>query len=221
MTDRLLRLLVLVGLCGFVRAQTIDELTIPKKTEIFITLERSISTRTATAGDKFYGQIAVPLTANDKIVVPVGSFIIGHVDITKEAPRLRGKAELGLRFDTIILPDGTTRDIQAILESAEGYETAAPNEEGKVSASGGQAETVGKGALAGGSIGMLGGGLANRGSWKGVAIGGGVGAATGAIVGALMKNKEVDLPRGSSITVILDNDIRFTKPAPPSQGKPL
>lgn len=221
MKNRLVHLLVLAGLCGFVRAQTIDDLTIPRKTEIFITLERSISTRTATSGDKFFGKIAVPLTSNDKIIVPVGSFIIGHVDTSKEAPRLRGKAELGLKFDTIILPDGTTREIQAILGSAEGYETAAPDEEGKVSASGGQAETVGKGALAGGSIGMLGGGLANRGSWKGVVIGGGAGAATGAIVGALMKNKEVDLPRGSSITVILDNDIRFTKPAPPPQGKPL
>jgi hypothetical protein len=220
MKTRMLRLLVLVALCGVLRAQTIDDLTIARKTEIFITLERSISTRTATTGDKFYGRIAVPVTQNDKIVIPVGSYIIGHVDTSKEAPRLRGKAELGLRFDTIILPDGTTREIEAVVASAEGYENSSPNEEGKIQASGGQGADVGKGAVAGGTIGGTMGGLGTR-SLKGVGIGAGAGAATGAIIGALKKNREVDLPRGSSITVILDNDIHFTKPAPPAQGKPL
>jgi len=220
MKTRMLRLLVLVGLCSFLKAQTIDDLTIPKKTEIFITLERSISTRTATTGDKFYGRIAVPVTANDKIVLPVGSYIIGHVDTNKEAGRLRGKAELGLKFDTIILPDGTTRDIEAIVGSAEGYENSSPNEEGKIQASGGQGEDVGKGAVAGGTIGGTMGGLGTR-TLKGMGIGAGAGAATGAIIGALKKNKEVDLPKGASITVILDSDIHFTKPAPPAQGKAL
>ncbi len=220
MKTRMLRLLVLVGLCGFLKAQTIDELTIPKKTEIFITLERSISTRTASTGDKFYGRIAVPVTANDKIVLPVGSYIIGHVDTSKEAPRLRGKAELGLKFDTIILPDGTTRDIEAVVAAAEGYESSSTNEEGKIQASGGQSGDVGKGAVAGGTIGAAAGGWGSH-SWKGVGIGAGAGAATGAIIGALKKNQEVDLPKGASITVLLDNDIRFTKPAPPAQGKPL
>ncbi len=220
MKTRMLRLLVLVGLCSFLKAQTIDDVTISKKTEIFITLERSISTRTATTGDKFYGRIAVPVTANDKIVLPVGSYIIGHVDTSKEAPRLRGKAELGLKFDTIILPDGTTRDIEAVVASAEGYENSSPNEEGKIQASGGQGAEVGKGAVAGGTIGAMAGGWGSR-SLKGVGIGGGAGAATGAIIGALKKNKEVDLPKGASITVILDNDIHFTKPAPAAPGKAL
>jgi len=220
MKTSMLPLLVLVGLGGLLRAQTIDDLTITRKTEIFITLERSISTRTASSGDKFYGRIAVPVTQNDKIVVPVGSYIIGHVDTSKEAPRLRGKAELGLKFDTIILPDGTTRDIQAVVGSAEGYENTSPSEEGKIQASGGQGEAAGKGAVAGGTIGGTLGGIGTR-SLKGVGIGAGAGAATGAIIGALRKNKEVDLPRGTSITVILDTDIHFTKPAPPSQGKPL
>ncbi|RPI29117.1 MAG: hypothetical protein EHM61_02670 [Acidobacteria bacterium] len=213
-------LLVLAGLLGPVSAQTIDNVTISKKTEIFITLERSISSRTASTGDKFYGRIAVPVTVNDKIVLPVGSYVIGHVDTSKEAGRLRGKAELGLKFDTIILPDGTTRDIRAVLASAEGYETGSPDEEGKIQASGGQAEDIGKGTLAGGTVGGTIGGLGSR-SWRGVGIGAGAGAATGAIIGALKKNREVDLPKGASITVVLDSDIRFAKPEPPSQGKPL
>jgi len=220
MKTGVLHLLVFVGLCSTLSAQTIDDFTIPKKTEIFITLEKSISTRTANTGDKFFGQIAVPVTANDKIVIPVGSYIIGHVETAKEAPRLRGKAELGLRFDTIILPDGTTRNIEAVLSSAEGYENSTSSEEGKIQASGGQAGDIGKGAAAGGPIGGTAGGMATR-SLKGFGIGAGVGAATGAIIGALKRNKEVDLPRGTSITVILDNDVRFAKPALASEGKPL
>ncbi|RPJ80685.1 MAG: hypothetical protein EHM18_18105 [Acidobacteria bacterium] len=219
MKTRVAPLLVLVGFFGLTSAQIIDDLTISRKTEIFITLERSISTRTASTGDKFYGRIAVPVTANDKIVIPVGSYIIGHVDTSKEAPRVRGKAELGLKFDTVILPDGTTREMKAVIGSAEGYETAT-DEQGKIRASGAQGEDVGKGAVAGGTIGGTLGGIGTR-SLKGVGIGAGAGAATGAIIGALKKNKEVDLPKGTSITVVLDSDIRFARPAPPSQGKPL
>ncbi|MFB3906569.1 MAG: hypothetical protein ACE15E_24270 [Acidobacteriota bacterium] len=220
MKHKPLGLLVLVGVWSLLGAQTIDEVTIPKKTEIFITLERSISTRTASAGDKFYGRITVPVTANDKIVIPVGSYIIGHVDTVKEAPRLRGNAQLGLKFDTIILPDGTTRDIAGVLSSAEGYENATSSEEGKIQPQGGQGDEIGKGTVAGGTVGGTLGGVGTR-SLKGVGIGAGAGAATGLLIAALRKNKEVDLPRGTSITVMLDNDIRFTRPIPPSQGKPL
>jgi hypothetical protein len=216
----MLNSLIVLWLAAATAGQTIDDLVIPRKTEIFITLERSINTRTAAAGDKFYGRIAVPVTQNDRIVVPVGSYIIGHVDAAREAGRVKGRASLALKFDTVILPDGTTREIRAVLSSAEGYETAPPSEEGKLEGEGVQAEDVAKGAVTGASVGTTVGVIGTR-SWKGAGIGAGAGAATGAIIGALKKNQEVNLPRGSSITVVLDTDIKFVRPTPDRQGEPF
>ncbi len=209
-----------VGPLVEVLAQTIDEVTIPKKTEIFITLERSISSRTASTGDKFFGLVAVPITQNDKIVVPVGTYILGHVDSFRRAPRVKGQGELILRFDTVILPDGTTREMRAALSSAEGYETDKTTEEGKVHAAGDQTEEVAKKAATGAGTGAVVGSIAKH-SWSGAGIGAGVGAATGAVLGVFKRNNDVNLPKGSSVTIVLDNDIRFVKPSPVKQGEPL
>ena len=218
------QILILIALTAStlwtVLAQTIDEVTIPRKTEVFITLEKSISTRTAAVGDKFFGQVSVPITQNDKIVVPVGSYIIGHVDSIRRAPRVKGQGELTLRFDTVILPDGTTREMRAAVSSAEGYETDKTSEEGKIQASGESTEDTAKGTAAGAATGGTIGSIAGR-SWKGAGIGAGIGAATGAVVGILKRNKEVMLPKGSSVTIILDNDIRFVRPAPVKTGEKL
>jgi hypothetical protein len=193
-------------------AQTIDDVVIPRKTEIFITLGRTVSTKTATAGDKFFGQIAVPVTINDRIVIPAGSHIIGHVDKTKKPRRVKGEGEIALRFDTVILPDGTTRQIAAALASAEGYEATA-GEEGVIVAESDQGEEAAAGAVKGAVTGAGIGGIAGR-SWKGAGIGSIAGAATGAVIGVMKKNNEVVLPRGTSLTVQLDQDVRFIKPEP-------
>ena len=86
---------------------TLDDLVIPSKTDIFLTLQQSISTKAAGRGNKFFGKLVVPVTANDKIVIPVGSYVIGHVLAANEPGYLKGSAELLLAFDSIILPDGT------------------------------------------------------------------------------------------------------------------
>ena len=58
---------------------SLDDIVIPRKTKIFFTLQQTISTKAAGTGDKFFGKIAVPVTVNDQIVIPVGSYIIGHI----------------------------------------------------------------------------------------------------------------------------------------------
>lgn len=207
----MLRLLCLMFSLGVVLAQTLDEVVIPAKTEIFLTLERTVSTRTASAGDKFYGRVAVPLTLEDRIVIPAGAYIIGHVDHSKKPGSVKGKAQIELKFDTIILPDGTTRQIRAVAESAEGYQSDPRDEEGKIEASGSQgretAETAAGGAVTGGVI----GGVATR-SWKGMGVGSAIGAAGGAIAGVFKKGEDVVLPKGTSVTIQLHESVRFVRP---------
>jgi len=193
-------------------AQTLDEAVVPRKTEIFVKIQRSLNTRTARTGDRFHGQVEVPVTLEDQIIIPEGSFIIGHVDVSRSGGRVKGKAEMRLLFDTVILPDGTTRDIRAVLSSAEGQTLSPTGEDGTLQGQGGQAGeaagTATKGAVPGAGIGAIAGG------WKGAGIGAAAGAATGALVGLLKHGKPVELPRGTSITIQLEDDIQFVKPSP-------
>lgn len=195
------------------QVEPIDSAVIPAKTEIFVRLQRTINTKTATDGDKFHGEIVVPVTAHDQIVIPVGSYIIGHVDLSRQAGRLKGKSQLRLVFDSVILPDGTTRQIRAVVQSAESQRTKAGDEEGTLEGGGGQAAETAGGAAGGAIAGGVTGGLGTR-SWSGAGVGAAIGAAAGGLIGALKKGEDVVLQRGSSITVQLDDDISFVKPMP-------
>jgi type IV secretion system protein VirB10 len=221
-----------LALSSFCLAQTIDEVVIPRKTEMFINLERALNTRTATPGDSIFGVVAVPLTQNDKIIIPVGSFVKGQVETSKKPGRIKGTGELTLRFNLLILPDGTTREFQAMASSAEGYETKGGSEEGKIKAQSDQASDVGKGAIYGAPVGAAIGATAGVGAYNdrtrdlsgirtGALVGAGAGAGIGALVGLLFRNEQVDLTKGTVITVVLDKDVRFVKPAPETPKKPL
>ena len=88
----LLASLMMASLWG----QSLDDVVIPRKTEVFFTLERSVSTKTARSGDKFFGHISVPVTQDDQIVIPVGSYLIGHVEASSEPGYVKGKGQIRL-----------------------------------------------------------------------------------------------------------------------------
>ena len=209
----------MLALCicmGAPAAQNLDDVVIPRKTEIFVRLERALHTKTARTGDRFHCSVDVPVTIDDRIVIPKGSYIIGHVDRSESAGRVQGKSQMRLLFDTVILPTGTTRSIQAVVQSAEEQKMNDALEDGTIEGGGSQGgETTGKaagGAATGGVIGGLAGG------WSGAGVGAAAGAATGALIGLLKKGKHVELRRGSSITIQLENAIEFVKPATKKAG---
>ena len=116
------------------------------------------------------------MTVEDKIIVPTGSFIIGHVEASRTGGRVKGKPEIKLLFDTVILVGGTIRNIRAVLASAEGQKLDEAREDGTIQGQGCQkgeaAGTATKGAIPGAGIGAIAGG------WKGAGIGAAAGAAS-------------------------------------------
>lgn len=193
------------------RSFTIDDVVIPGKTEIFLALQQSISTKAAGPGYKFFGRLVVPVTANDQIVVPVGSYVIGHVLDSQEPGYLKGSAELLLAFDSIILPDGTTREIEAVVQSAEGLKSDQTDEEGTLQAPGNQGEETAAGATKGAVAGGVVGALSGR-DLEGLGVGAAIGAATGALIGLFKKGDDAVLGKGTTVTIQLKNDIRFVRP---------
>ena len=204
--------------------QSIDDTVIPGKSAVFISLQQTLNTKSARSGDKFSSQVEVPVTAHDRIVIPVGSYIIGYVDKSKRAGRLKGKAELTLKFDTVILPDGTTRYMRAGVHSSEGYATDLDNENGRIQGQGGaNGEVVGgaaSGAVTGSIIGILVG--SSRGNvGRGAAAGAAIGAAVGGIMALFKRGEDVVLPRGSTLTIQLQEDVHFEMPVPRLPRRPL
>jgi type IV secretion system protein VirB10 len=212
---------IIVLLCSFmallasVHSQNLDGLVLPAKTEIFIRLQRTLNSKTVSPGDKFSAQVEVPVTHNDRIVIPVGSYLLGHVASKETAGYLEGKASMVLVFDTVIFRNGITRQLKAHVQSAEGYETNPESEEGELRADGNQGEEIAVGAATGAVIGLITAGTARvfgRGSPRAFEIGPGIGAAGGALLAALKKGEEVELRRGSSLTIQLQDEVMFVKP---------
>ena len=186
-----------------------------KKSEIVISLLSFITTRTAAPGDKFYGQVAIPVVANDQILLPAGSYIVGNVIRTKRAGRLRGKAELELNFNSVIFPTGKTRSIQARGRSADGYKsTDIQASEGTIEANpqkGKDIEQSAKDVLIGASLGSIIIGPTS-GNLRGWAAGSIAGAATGLGLTLLRRGNDVELKKGAQITLVLDQDVQLVKP---------
>src|SRR4051794_23381979 len=85
------------------------EFVVDPGTRIPLSLINSITTKTAAEGDHIYLETVFPILVNGKIVIPPGSYVAGTVTQVKRPGRMKGRGEIYLRFDTLTLPNGTTR----------------------------------------------------------------------------------------------------------------
>jgi hypothetical protein len=180
-------------------------ITVPVGTRIGVILENGISTATARPGDSVYFKTSFPITISNKVVVPVGSYLRGEVTEAKRAGRIKGKGELRIRLSTLILPNGYTVDLNAEPHSADGGQNKTDSE-GKITGPGGKgkdATTIATTTAAGAGIGAIGGG------GKGAGIGAGVGGVVGLAAVLLSRGPEAQLPRGSSMDLVLERDLQL------------
>src|SRR5262245_7605249 len=89
-------------------------------TKIPLSLWNTVSTKNAIEGDRVYLETIFPIIVNGRIVVPVGSSVAGTVTSVKRAGRVKGRAELFVRFDSLILPNGVVRDFRARVSNVDG-----------------------------------------------------------------------------------------------------
>src|SRR3954465_8491591 len=173
---------VFTGLAAIALAQEAPpagkEYVVDPGTKIPLSLINTISTKHSAEGDRVYLETAFPVLVNGRIVIPVGSYVAGTVTQIKKPGRVAGRGELYVRFDSLTLPNGVTRDFRARLGGVDGQNSGElDRSEGKVRSEGnkaGDARTVGEAAGAGASIGVI----ASQ-----TAMGAGVGAAAGAAAG--------------------------------------
>lgn len=181
--------------------------TIAQGTHILLSLTNPVSTKDSKDGDAIYFTTTIPVAQDGQIVIPRGSYVRGSVNKAKAAGRGANKGELYIRFDSLTLPNGVSRDFHARLTSADSANGKVDPDEGKISGTGKNTKPGEVGRDVG--IGAAGGVL--LGSAVGHPITGlGIGAAAGVAAVLLGKNKDVVLPRGTSVEMVLDRDLYYT-----------
>src|ERR1700726_1729647 len=179
-------------------------ITVPAGTRVAVVLENGISTRSAKSGDSLYFRTSFPITQNNHIVIPVGSYLRGELLDARRPGRIKGKGEFRMRLNTLIFPNGYTVDLNAAPRSADsgGNETMDP--EGKVTGPGGKGKDVGTVAettITGAGVGAIAGGA------KGAGIGAGIGGLAGLAAILLTRGPEAELPRGSTLDIVLEHEL--------------
>ena len=176
---------------------------VPAGTVIPITLTSRVSTKDSRDGDGIYGRTTFPITINNKIVIPEGSYVRGKISEIRRPGRVKGKGELALNFQTLVLPSGITIPIYTSLGGTGG----AGERKGEAtvqgdSSKGEDAKTVERTTVEGAGIGAIGARTV-----KGAGVGGAGGAAAGAAAVLLTRGQDLVLGPGTTLEIVLDRPI--------------
>lgn len=186
--------------------------TVQAGTKIPLSMINSVSTKNSAEGDRIYLETVFPILVDGKIVVPPGSYVAGTVTQIKRPGKVKGKGELYVRFDSLTLPNGVTRDFRSRIGSLDGRSNEQLDKsEGKIKSEGnkaGDATVIGTAASTGASIGAL-GGLSSGHTGMGAGIGAAAGAAAG-LVGVLMtRGPDAVLAKGTTMEMVLDRPLLY------------
>ena len=172
-------------------------------------LRNAVDTKHSAAGDRVYLETSYPVYVNQQLVIPQGSYVMGTVVQAERAGKVKGKSALNIRFDSITLPGGVTRDFRSRLSSAEASQV---DEEGRIkgeSGKGNDARTVATTTAAGAGIGTI-AGAARSAPLKGLGIGSAAGAAAGLAAVLMTRGPDVVLRPGTPVEMVLDRELHFT-----------
>jgi hypothetical protein len=164
--------------------KTFEELVVAANSVIGLQTETRISSETARVEDRVEARVTRDVRVADSVAIPAGSRAIGSVTFVERGGKFKERARLGVRFETLVLPDGTRTPIRTETIYRDGE---APGND--------SAAKIGGGAVAGTIIGAIIGGA------KGAAIGATAGAGTGAAVVAAGDRSAATLPAGTPMTV--------------------
>jgi type IV secretion system protein VirB10 len=194
-------------------APAADSYTLIAGTKVPLSLINSVSTKQSIEGDRVYLETAFPILANGRIVIPVGSWVAGTVTEVKRPGRVKGRGELYIRFDTLTLPNGVTRDL--LRSRMDGMDASTTGEldraEGKVRSEGNKAgdlKTVAETTGAGASVGAIAGSAMGHGM-SGLGAGAAAGLAGGLIYVLASRGPDAVIAKGSTVEMVLDRSIAF------------
>jgi hypothetical protein len=185
---------------------------LPEGTQLELELRTPLHTATTLVGDRFAARLTDDVRVGETVVLPAHTLVEGRVsrvvradDGDDEQP-----AQVELEFRSLILPSGERRLFRAELVDPAADELEAEVDDG---AGGDRVAGAAKGALTGALLGqVLGGGS------KSVLVGTILGGVAGATLVASTPDREVIVPSGTLLTVVLSVPIRVSLPETSEQS---
>lgn len=181
-------------------------------THIPLSLSNSVSTKNSVPGDRVYLETIFPILADGRIVIPPGSYVEGTITEVQRPGKVKGRGEFHLRFDTLILPNGTTRDFRARVSGIDGRASEElDRKEGTIRSEGnksGDVRTVGETTATGAGIGGL-IGAASGSAGMGAGLGAAAGATAGLIGVLFTRGPDAVLAKGTTLEMVLDRQVKF------------
>lgn len=178
--------------------------SIPKGTLMSVNLSAPISTYAAHVGSPVSATLENDVYINDAVAIPAGSEVLGQVANVSPAGRLGKHGEVDVRFDSIKLPDNRVIPVRASIVTKDntGILKGDTYTMDVVKGVGIAAGATGVGTLMGTAAGSLLGATA-----AGAVFGLGVGALGGMGYAVARKGKEVTIPSGSRMSVVIDTPV--------------
>lgn len=170
-----------------------EELTVPRESVLGLQLETPLSSESARIEDRVDARVTREVRVDGHVAIPAGTHAIGTVTMVERGGKIRERARLGVRFNTLILADSSRLSITTDTVFREGE---APSTQSSAK--------IGGAAIGGAIIGaILGGG-------KGAAIGTGIGAAGGTAAAMAGDRHPVVLPAGTPLSVRIQAPVTVT-----------
>jgi hypothetical protein len=183
---------------------------IPSGTKMLLSLKNEISTRSAMPGDPVYFDSVFPVVENGVVVLPAGMYVRGFVESVQRPGRVKGRAQLQLRFATMIFPNGVEIALSGSLDNASSSDGAkVVSAEGAVTQGknkGQDTQRIAASTLEGAGVGsLIGDGTGHVGA--GAGIGAGAGAALGVLTTLFARGNDVVIQPGTTVEMALSRPV--------------
>ncbi|HVH87210.1 MAG TPA: hypothetical protein VM912_10830 [Terriglobales bacterium] len=183
----------------------VKTITVPAGTKLLMQLKSGVNTKSAKVGDGVYLETSFPVSIDNTMAIPPGTYVQGVIDNVKRSGRIKGRAEVLFHFATLIFPNGYTVSVPGAVNDVPGADNSrVVNKEGSVQADGSKGKDAG--TIAGPAAeGAIIGALARGG--KGALIGSGIGGAAGLAEVLFTRGNEINYPPGTAVEMVLQRPL--------------
>jgi hypothetical protein len=190
-----------------------EPITIPAGTHLLMKLISPLHTTSSTHGSGVYLETAFPVVANDRVVIPEHTRVMGVVADERRPGRVQGRAQMRLKFTQLILPDNHELSIVGNLQSLPGSnKNRTVDNEGTVEPVDqidADVYTVARTTGAGVLVGAL-----SHSGRAGLGYGALIGAGLGLSKVLFTRGDEISLPVGTKVEMVLQRPLTLQSASP-------
>jgi hypothetical protein len=103
-------------------------LLVPAGTKVILALTSPVWAKSAHIGDAIYGVTAFPVSINNTMAIPPGTYVEGQIDSLTRPTRKTNRAEFQMHFTKLVFANGYTAALPVASGSASATQSAAPKD---------------------------------------------------------------------------------------------